>query len=52
MLENRWVTIACDWRQRKAILTSQIREDRRMLLIGFLSLSLFALLVTLSLLQS
>lgn len=52
MLENRWVTIACDWRQRKAILNSQIREDRRMLLIGFLSLSLFALLVTLSLLQS
>ena len=52
LLENRWVTIACDWRQRKAILTSQIREDRRMLLIGFLSLSLFALLVTLSLLQS
>jgi len=52
MLENRWVTIACDWQQRKAILTSQIRQDRRLLLLGFLSLSLFALLVTLSLLQS
>jgi hypothetical protein len=52
LLENRWVTIACDWQQRKAILTSQIRQDRRMLLISFLSLSLFALLVTVALLQN
>lgn len=52
LLKDRWVTIACDWRQRKAILTSQIRQDRSMLLIGFLSLSLFVLLVALSLLQS
>ncbi|VXA96217.1 conserved hypothetical protein [Pseudomonas sp. 8O] len=50
LLEKRWVTIACDWRLRKAILTSQIRNDRRLLLISFLSLSLFALTVTLSLL--
>ncbi|MDN5536127.1 hypothetical protein [Comamonas sp.] len=51
LLDKRWITIACDWRQRKAILTSQIRNDRRLLLISFLSLSLFALLVTLSLLH-
>lgn len=51
LLEHRWVTIACDWRQRKAILTSQIRKDRRLLLISALSLSLFVLLVALSLLQ-
>ncbi|WP_061241157.1 hypothetical protein [Ectopseudomonas composti] len=51
LLEKRWITIACDWRQRKAILTSQIRQDRRMLLISALSLSLFVLTVTLSLLQ-
>lgn len=50
LLEKRWVTIACDLRLRKAILTSQIRNDRRLLLVSFLSLSLFALLVTLSLL--
>ncbi|MGE8295642.1 MAG: hypothetical protein ACN6PH_08865 [Pseudomonas sp.] len=51
LLENRWITIACDWQQRKAILTSQIRQDRRLLLITFLSLSMFTLTVTLSLLQ-
>jgi hypothetical protein len=51
LLEDRWITIACDWQQRKAILTSQIRQDRRLLLITFLSLSMFALTVTLSLLQ-
>ena len=50
LLEKRWVTIACDLRLRKAILTSQIRNDRRLLLVSFLSLSLFALLVTLPLL--
>lgn len=52
LLERRWITIACDWRQQKAILTSQIREDRRILLITFLSLNLFVLLVTLSLLNA
>lgn len=51
LLDKRWITIACDWRQHKAILTSQIRKDRRLLLVSFLSLSLFALIVTLSLLQ-
>lgn len=51
LLEDRWITIACDWQQRKAILTSQIRQDRRILLISFLSVSLFALTAILSLLQ-
>jgi hypothetical protein len=51
LLDKRWITIACDWRQRKAILTSQIRKDRRLLVISVLSLSLFALTVTLSVLQ-
>lgn len=51
LLEKRWITIACDWSQQKAILTSQIREDRRTLIITFLSLSLFVLFITLSLLQ-
>ncbi|GEM_PF-1369305 len=52
LLEKRWITIACDWRRQKAILTSQIREDRIFLLITFLSISLFVLLVTLSLLNA
>ena len=52
LLEKRWVTIACDWRRHKAILTSQIRQDRRILSISALSLSLFVLLVSLSLLQA
>lgn len=52
LLEKRWVTIACDWHRHKAILTSQIRQDRRILSISALSLSLFVLLVSLSLLQA